>query len=243
MRLYGKQPVIERLRANPVSIRKIYLQEGFEDSAYIHKKAKKHGMAVISIPKTKMLKLARNTNTQGVLAEVDDFRYTPYEDILPLGKEKGLCPVFLDELTDPQNLGAIIRSLACLGNFALIIPSHHSVDMTDSVLRVACGGENYIAVAKVSNLHKAIKKAKEEGFFIAGAVVENGENLEGAKLNFPLALVIGSEEKGISKNILEELDAALMIPMKIHTMSFNVAHATAIFCYEIVKQKKIHTQK
>ena len=91
-------------------------------------------------------------------------------------------------------------------------------------------------IAKVSNLHKAVRKAKEQGFTIAGAVVEEGKKLEDIELPFPLGLVIGSEDKGISKYLLEQVDLPLTIPMKIHTMSFNVAHATTILCNEIKRQ-------
>jgi 23S rRNA (guanosine2251-2'-O)-methyltransferase len=245
MKLFGKNPVLERLRANPQSIRRIFIQQGFPEASYIHKKARKHGIQVIVVPVARMDKINRTRNTQGVLVDVDDFAYVPYDELLEATRASGGSIVFLDGLTDPQNLGAIIRSLACLGKFAVVLPTHDSVGITEAVLRVASGGDNYVAVAKVANLGNAVRSAKESGFWIAGAVVADGSTagnevrsvLE-TSFSYPMGLVVGSEHKGIRDVLKKLLDAQLTIPMPSATMSFNVAHATAIFCYEIVRQKK-----
>jgi len=237
MKLFGKNPVIERIKSNPKSIRKICVQEGCSDASYIRKKAKKWSIPVYQVPRSKMLKIARSQNTQGVLAEIDDFSYTPFEDLVDIGLKKNVSLVFLDELNDPQNLGSIIRSLACLGGFAVVLPKHHSVEVTEAVLRVASGGDNYVMVSKVPNLASAIKKAKESGYWIAGTVVDGGEDLMESSLPFPLSLVIGSEHKGIRDVILKNIDIKLTLPMKQARLSFNAAQATTIFCYEIKKQK------
>lgn len=238
MRLYGKNPVIERLRSNPQTIRKIFIQDDFQESSYIHKKARQWGLSVFVVPRSKMIKLARNINTQGVLVEVDDFIYTPYDVLLEEATAKHNCLLFLDELNDPQNLGGILRSIACLGQFSVVLPTHDSVSVTDSVLRVASGGDNYVKVARVANLANAIRSAKEAGFTIAGAVVEDGSPLTEVTFPFPLGLVIGSEQKGIRDIIRKQLDLAVTIPMAAARLSLNVAHAATIFCYEITRQKK-----
>ena len=238
MRLYGKNSVIERLRANPASVRKIYIEQGFQETAYIYKRAKDKGIPVVSIPRSKMIKIARNLNTQGVLVDTDDFAYERFDDLLDNAAEKRNTLLFLDGLTDPQNLGAIVRSVACLGNFAIVLPTHGSVEITESVLRVASGGDNYVPVAKIGNLVNAIKEAKEKGYTILGAVVKGGQPLYEFKMNFPVGLVIGSEQKGIRDVIRKHLDAEITIPMKMDTLSYNVAHATTIVCYEITRQKK-----
>jgi 23S rRNA (guanosine2251-2'-O)-methyltransferase len=240
MKLYGKNAVIERLRSNPKSIRKIYIQHGFKGTLNIHKRAKQWGIPILPIPLSKMMKIGRDKNVQGILMDVEDFAYVPFEDLLDTALDKNRCPVFLDGLQDPQNLGAIMRSLACLGKFSLVLPTHDSVGVTETVLRVASGGDNYIPVARVSNLGQAIKKAQERGFQAVGAVVKGGENLYEVELPHPLALVIGSEQKGIREVILHGLDRQLSIPMACDTLSFNVAQAAAVFCYEITKQKKNH---
>jgi 23S rRNA (guanosine2251-2'-O)-methyltransferase len=240
MKLFGKNPVIERLRAQPGSIHKIYVQEGFKDAAYIRKKAQPHGIPVFVVTQSQILKMGRTNNAQGVMVDVDDFSYTPYDELLETALQKKRCPLFLDGLNDPQNLGAIIRSLACLGKFSIVLHTHGSVDITESVLRVAAGGDNYVPVAKVSNLAQAVGRAKEKGFWIAGAVVEKGQSIFETTLPHPVALVIGSEQKGIRENIVKLLDLPITIPMALDTLSFNVAQATTIFCYEITRQKKAY---
>ncbi len=237
MKLYGRNPVVERLKSNPKTIRMIYIQEGQRDAAYIRLKAKKWGIPVANIPHSKMLKMARSINTQGLLVEVDDFIYGDYQEILTTAVKKRRTLLFLDNLNDPQNLGSILRTCAGLGDFVVVLPSHDSVDVTEAVLRVACGGDNYIPVAKVSNLHQAIGDAKKAGFWIAGAVVEEGKDLFQESLPFPLAIIIGSEHKGIRDIIRKQLDIQLAIPMAAPRMSLNAAQAATIFCYEITKQK------
>ena len=243
MKLFGKNSVIERLRSDPKSIRKIYIQEGLKETAYIRKKAKPYGIPVYVVPPSKLLKLGRTKNTQGVLVDVEEFNYIPYEELLETAINKKRCPLFLDGLNDPQNLGAIIRSLACLGKFSIVLPTHSSVGVTEAVLRVASGGDNYVPFTKVANLNQAIKSAKDAGFWIAGAVVDKGQSVFNTKLPHPLGLVIGSEQKGIREITRKLLDIELTIPMALGTLSFNVAHATTILCYEITRQKKIYKEQ
>lgn len=238
MRLYGKNPVLERLKANPRSIKKIYVQEGQPDSAYIRRKANQWDIPVFAVGRSQMVKMSRNLNTQGLLVEVEDFVYTPFEEALETAKKQNGSLLFLDELKDPQNLGAIIRSLACLGGFALVLPLHESVGVTEAVLRIASGGDNFVGVAQVTNLGRAVDRAKKEGFWLAGAVTDGGQNLAEVSLPFPLSLVLGSEQRGIREGLRHRLDLHLTIPMHQAQLSFNVAQAAAIFCYEITRQKE-----
>ncbi len=237
MKLYGKNPVIERIKSNPQSIRRILIEEGHQDHGYIAQKARKWGIPVSVVLASQLLKIARNLNTQGVVADVDDFAYIPYEDLLDESLKKNGVLVFLDGVNDPQNLGVIIRSLGCLGDFAIVLPTKESVSVTEAVLRVASGGENYIRLSQVSNLGKAVVKARDAGFWIAGSVVQDGEDLMNTKLQFPLGLVLGSEQKGIRDIIKKHLDLKVTIPMAKERMSLNVAQAATIFAYEITKQK------
>lgn len=238
MKLYGKNPVIERLKNDPHSIKKIYLQQGHGDAGYIRKKAQKWGIAVLNVPASKIQKMARNVNTQGVLADVGDFPYVDYDELLEKALKKGRSPLFLDELNDPQNLGAMIRSLACLGRFDIVLPTHKSVKVTEAVLRVACGGENSVGIAQVKNIRNAIQQAKDKGFWIAGAVVGKGEDLRTTDFKFPLGLVIGSEYKGIRPVVAQELDAPVTLPMAQQGLSMNAAQAVTVFCYEINRRRK-----
>ena len=236
MKLYGKNSVIERLRFNPASIRQIFIQSGYREAGIIQKKARQCGVGVRIIEKTHMGRLNQH-NSQAVVMDVEDFDYADFDEILEKAKTKKHTIFFLDNLNDPQNLGAIMRSLGCLGRFSLVLPTHNSVHVTEAVLRVACGAENHIPVARVSNLSQAIKRAKEAGLWIAAAVVEDGEDVTKASFPFPLGIVVGSEQKGVRDAVLKNVDLKITIPMAVDTLSFNVAHAVAIIGYEITKQK------
>jgi 23S rRNA (guanosine2251-2'-O)-methyltransferase len=243
MKLYGRNPVIERLRANPQSITSISIQEGFEGTVQIRKKARQHGVPVYIVPRSKMLKMSQSHNTQGIVMTVTDYEYETYDDLIERALEKNRTLVFIDEIKDPQNLGAIIRSLAALGRFSLVLPTHKSVNLTEAVIRVASGGDNYVPVAQVNNLNKAIAKAKQAGFYIAGTVVKGGQSLYETTLPHPLGLVVGSEQKGLRDVIRKNLDLEITIPMAVDTLSLNVAQAATVIGYEIVKQKKEYQKK
>lgn len=238
MKLYGRNPVLERIKSRPESIKRVFVEFGHPDAGYIQQKGKQHGFPVTAVPGSKMLKLARAVNAQGLLAEIEAFAYTPYDELLQKAKSGNAVIVFLDELNDPQNLGGIMRSLGCLGNFHIVLPTHHSVEVTEAVLRVACGGDNYVAVSRVANIASAIVRAKDEGFWICGTVVKDGTDLTQTRFQFPLGLVIGSEQKGIREVVRKHLDIEVTIPMAYPRMSLNAAHAATILCYEIFRQRK-----
>ena len=237
MKLYGKNPVLERLKSNPKSIKKILIAQDHSELSYIRLKAKKWNIPLFAIPKDRMYKLGKDLHAQGLLVEVEDFSYMPYEEMLDRAFTQNQSLIFFDQLTDPQNLGGIIRSLACLGGFGIILPKHSSVEVTEAVLRVACGGDNYVTVSKVANLANALALAKKKGFWIAGTVVNEGQDLTQTQLSFPLALVVGSEQKGIRDIIKRHLDVELTIPTAVPRLSLNAAHATTILAYEITRQK------
>jgi len=174
---------------------------------------------------------------QGVIAQVDQFEYANFHDLLNKPKDKQLSFIFLDEINDPQNLGVIIRSAACFGGFAIVIPKHDACPVNDTVLHVASGGENFVPVSCVTNLTKALIEAKRCGFWATGAVVEGGEDIKKVDLPHPVCLVMGSEGKGIRKGLVSHLELKLSLPMVGASLSFNVAIACAIFCHEIVKQR------
>ncbi len=237
MKLYGKNPVIERLKANPKSIKRILIDEAHVDLSYIRKKCQQWGIGLSAVPYSNIQRMARNLNTQGILADIDEFPYVPLEDVLDKALDKKHTVLFLDNLTDPQNLGGIIRTCGALGNFDIVIPTSDSAPVTETVLRVACGGENYVSVARVSNLANAIAKAQQAGFWVIGTVTKEAKMISEVKLQFPLGLVMGSEDKGVRDVIRKKLDQEVMIPMKNERMSLNVAHATSIVCWEILRQR------
>jgi 23S rRNA (guanosine2251-2'-O)-methyltransferase len=237
MKLYGKNPVLERLKSNPKSIRRILIEQGHAESSYIHQKGKQFAIPVSDVPYTKIQKLAHNLNTQGIIADIDDFSYMAIDDLLETALQKKWSVVFLDNLTDPQNLGGIMRTCGSLGDFAIVLPTTESVGVTETVLRVACGGDNHVVIGRVANLGNAIDKAKAAGFWIMGTAIQDTKSIFEVSLQFPLGLVLGSEDKGVREVIRKRLDQEVMIPMKAARMSLNVAHAASILCYEIVRQK------
>lgn len=237
MRLYGKNSILERLKSAPETINKIYVAKGvnLEDIARL---AREKSITFNHMPENKFSNFTQGIRCQGVVAEVTQFAYSFLEDFLSRKSEDFLSLVFLDHITDPQNLGNIIRTLACLGDFAIVIPKAGSASVNDTVLKVACGAESFVPIAQVANISSALIQAKEKGYWLAGGLTEGGEDLLAAQLPFPLALVMGSEGKGIRNIVREHLDLRLTLPMPGAHLSFNVATATAIFCYEIFRQKK-----
>ena len=137
MKIYGKNPVLERLKADPKSVKRIFVVAGHPEHSYIATKARKHGIPVLVVHPGQMLKLGKSQNTQGLLMDVEDFAYVDFDDLLDQAIVEKLTLVFLDSLTDPQNLGAILRSTGSLGGFAVVLPTHESVEVTDTVMRVA----------------------------------------------------------------------------------------------------------
>ena len=240
MRLYGKRPVIERLKTAPKTVRSLLVQQN-TDAADLVKAAQAAGVQFLSKSKSEFARLAPDAHTQGVLAEVDDFRYAELEELLRRQPRPTL--MLLDRITDPQNLGAILRTLACLGGFAVVLPKHDSVEVTETVLRVACGGENYVPVARVTNLVQAAEKAKEAGYWIAGTSPSGGDPLYRADWPEPLALVLGSEGGGIRPGLEKQLELTLTLPMPGAPLSFNVATSAALIAYEVARRRLLKGEK
>ncbi|MBI4681442.1 MAG: 23S rRNA (guanosine(2251)-2'-O)-methyltransferase RlmB [Nitrospirae bacterium] len=236
MYLYGKNSVLERLQANPQSIKKIYLQDNFSDGQIMNA-IDSLNISVSRVSEKELLRTKRADRLQGIVAEVNKYQYAPFEKLLHLPDKERPAFIFLDSLNDPHNLGTIIRTAACFGGFAVVIPEHGSCEVNETVIHVASGGENHVPVALVTNFSTALMEAKKAGYWVAGAVVEGGEDLNKASLPFPLCLVLGSEGKGIRYGLQKHLDIKVSLPMRGAQLSFNVAMACAIFSYEIAKQR------
>jgi len=237
MYLYGKNSVHERLKADPGSIRQVYLQDNF-NAPHITSLIKACKIPAKVVSENDLMRIKRADRLQGIVAEVYKYKYTQLEELLDGPGEKRPSLIFLDNLNDPHNLGSIIRIAACFGGLGLVIPEHSSVEVNDTVIHVASGGENFVPVSQVTNLTAALLSAKKAGYWAVGTVVEEGENLNRVSLPFPLALVLGSEGKGLRYGIQKHLDMKVTLPMKGAQLSFNVAMASAIFCHEIAKQRE-----
>lgn len=234
MQLYGKRPVLERLKAAPDTIRALYLQKEV-DAPEVVQAAKRAHLRFVSASKAQFERRAGSVHAQGMIAEVEEFRYASLEDLLKAEPRPTLF--LLDRLTDPQNLGGILRSTACFGGIALVLPRHDSAEVNETVLRVACGGENYVPVARVTNLVVACEQAKKASYWIAGASTDEGEPIHQARWPSPLAVVVGSEGAGIRPGLKKHLELTLTLPMPGAALSFNVATAAALIAYEITRRR------
>lgn len=236
MYLYGKNSIWERLKADPQSIRRIFVQDNF-DAPHIMKLMKSEAIPVTKVTEKDLLKIKRADRLQGIVAEVNKYAYTPFEKLLGLPEKERLSFIFLDSLNDPHNLGSIMRIAACFGGFALVIPQHSSCEVNETVIHVASGGENFVPVSLVTNLTTTLIEAKKAGYWAVGTVVEGGEDINRVSLPFPICLVLGSEGTGLRYGIQKHLDLKITLPMRGAQLSFNVAMSCAIFAHEIAKQR------
>ncbi|MFH1394601.1 MAG: 23S rRNA (guanosine(2251)-2'-O)-methyltransferase RlmB [Candidatus Omnitrophota bacterium] len=233
MKLYGKNPVIERIKTAPQTVKKIYLQKGTDLSSIV-KIIKTAGLDFVSVDKNWFKNKCGTMHTQGVMAEIKSFEYAQYSSVLDECLKKKIIPVFLDGITDPQNLGAIIRSLACLGGFSIVLPQYDSAQVNETVLRVASGGENYVSIAKIPNIAKVLREIKErKKIKIIGAEAGSAKLITNMKITLPCVIVIGSEGKGIRPGVKKYLDTSVSLPMRGAALSYNAAVATSLFCYEV----------
>ena len=236
--LIGRNPVNEAIKAGR-EIDKILMQKDAEGSARgIAKTAREQGIMVQYVDKIVLDKLAPGKSHQGIAAYVAAHRYVGIEDILELAKSKGQDPlvVILDGLEDPHNLGAVLRSADAAGAHGIIIPSRRSVTLTQTVAKASAGAIEYVPVAKAGNLSRCIDLLKSKGLWIA-AVDMDGKPYDKADLKGPLALIIGGEGSGVSRNLREKSDYIVSIPMHGHVNSLNASNAAAIMLFEAARQR------
>ena len=236
----GRNAVIEALRAG-TNIDKIFIMKGETDSAlgHIASTARKQGIVVADADKHKLDHMSRTHAHQGVIAVASVRSYVSVSDLLQAAKDKGEPPLLVvcDELSDPHNLGAVIRTAECAGAHGVIIPKRRSAGLTAVVAKTSAGAVSHIPVARVANLPSLLKELKKEGLWIFGAAADGGTSLYDADLRGPAALVIGSEGDGMSRLVSETCDFLVSIPMKGKLNSLNASAAAAILLYEAVRQR------
>lgn len=240
MIIYGRNPVKEAYRAGK-TIEKLYLPKGAPDPVLspIYKMAKEKRTVISYVDKFTMDKLAEGGNHQGVLAQITDFDYCTVEDIMALADEKGedLLIVLLDGITDPHNLGAIVRSAECFGAHGIVIPKHRSVGVNDTVVKVASGATEHMLIAKVTNINDTIRMLKEHNVWVY-ATDFDGKAPKLTNMTGKIAIVIGSEGEGIKKLTKELCDDTITIPEYGKINSLNASVATGIILYEAVRQRR-----
>ena len=235
----GRNAVLEAFRSGK-TIDRLYVQEGVADGTLqsILRTAKKTDAVINFVNKDRLNKYAEGDKHQGVVAMAAAYNYAEVEDILNAAKEKGEPPfiIVLDDIEDPHNLGAIIRTANQAGAHGVIIPKRHAVGLTATVARTSAGAINYTPVAKVTNVSRTIEELKEKGIWFACADM-SGELMYNCNLTGAIGLVIGSEGSGVSRLVKEKCDFVVKIPMFGQIDSLNASVAAGVLSYEIVRQR------
>ena len=236
----GRNAVIEALRAG-TAIDKIYLQKGETDRTLGHvaSKARAAGIVVVEADRRKLDAMSRTHAHQGVIALSAVREYAGVEDILRAAADRGEPPlvVVCDEISDPQNLGAIIRTAECAGAHGVIIPKRRSAGLTAVVAKTSAGAVAHVPVARVPNIPALLKDLKKQGVWVFGTAADGDTALYTADLKGPAAIVIGSEGTGMTRLAAENCDFLVSIPMRGKLSSLNASAAAAILLYEAVRQR------
>ena len=239
-KIIGRNPVMEAIRSGR-EIEKIFIKKGGAEGSLVSiiKKARERGIAVTETDKQKLDNMSAGGNHQGIVALAAVHEYASVEDILKRAEEKGKPPfvIICDKITDPHNLGSIIRTANCVDADGVIIPKRNSVGLNTAVDKTSAGALEYTPVARVTNLARTIDDLKSKGLWITGADM-NGEPMYEVDLKGAVGLVIGSEGEGISRLIKDKCDFLASIPMYGEINSLNASVAAAVMMYEIVRQRK-----
>ena len=236
----GRNAVIEALRTQ-TNIDKIYIQRGETDKTLGHmaSKARAAGIVVVEADRRKLDGMSRTHAHQGVIALAAVREYVSVEDILADAAAKGEQPLLVvcDEISDPHNLGAIIRTAYCAGAHGVIIPKRRSAGLTSIVAKTSAGAVSHMKVARVPNIPALLKDLKKQGIWVFGAAADGTTGLYQADLKGPAAIVIGSEGDGMTRLAAENCDFLVSIPMKGDLNSLNASASAAILLYEAVRQR------
>lgn len=234
----GRNPVMEVLNGER-NVERVFVADGAEGSiSKIVAVAREQGIIVDFVPKEKIDAMAPSAKHQGVVAKVSAYEYASMDDVFEKARLSGEDPFFilLDEITDPHNLGAIIRTAECVGAHGVIIPKRRACSLTQTVALSAAGAIERMPVVQVTNLSRTIEDLKKQGIWIAAADMD-GENYMKANLTGPIAIVIGNEGKGVSRLVKEKCDFVLSIPMKGTINSLNASNAAAVLMYGIRRSR------
>ena len=235
----GRNAVLEAFRSGK-TIDKLFLLDGCQDGPVrtIVREAKKHDTIINYVAKERLDQLSETGKHQGVIAYAAAYTYASIDDMLQKAKDAGEDPflIFLDNVEDPHNLGAIIRTANLAGAHGVVIPKRRAVGLTATVAKASAGAINYTPVAKVTNLSQTIETLKQEGMWFVCADM-GGSTMYDLNLTGPIGLVMGNEGSGVSDLVKKHCDFVASIPMKGDIDSLNVSVATGVLTYEIVRQR------
>ena len=238
----GRNAVIEALRAGR-AIDKIFIARGDVDKTlgHIASKARDKGIVVVESDRKKLDFMSQTHAHQGVIALCAVREYCTVEDIFAVAGERGEKPFIIvcDEISDPHNLGAIIRSAECAGAHGVIIPKRRSAGLTAIVDKASAGAAEHMAIARVPNIPAAIKELKDRGLWVYGTAADGQSDLWHTDFTGNVALVIGSEGDGMGRLVRESCDFIVSLPMKGQVSSLNASAAAAIVMYEVLRQRSV----
>lgn len=241
----GRNAVLEAFRSGKC-VDKLFILDGCQDGPVrtIAREARKKDTIINYVSKERLDQLSETHAHQGVIAQVAAYEYSTVEDILAKAEEKGEPPflILLDNVEDPHNLGAIIRTANLAGAHGVIIPKRRAVGMTSTVAKTSAGAINYTPVAKVTNLVRTMEELKQKGIWFVCADM-GGESMYRMNLTGPIGLVIGNEGEGVSRLVREACDFTASIPMKGDIDSLNASVAAGVLAYEIVRQRLVAESK
>ncbi|MEZ7171995.1 23S rRNA (guanosine(2251)-2'-O)-methyltransferase RlmB [Sporosarcina sp. OR05] len=238
----GKNPVVEALRSGR-ELNKIWIAEGLNKKSIgeILSLAKQAGVLVQAVPKQKLDGML-DVNHQGVIASVAAYAYAELDDLFAIAERRGEDPLFLilDELEDPHNLGSILRTADATGVHGVIIPKRRSVGLTGVVAKASTGAIEHIPVVRVNNLSQTVEDLKKRDVWIAGTDAKGSQDYRKMDATLPLAIIIGSEGKGMSRILKEKCDFLYHLPMVGQVTSLNASVAAALLMYEVFRKRDCH---
>ena len=236
----GRNAVIEALRAGR-AIDKIFIAKGDVDKTlgHIASKARDKGIVVVEADRRKLDYMSQTKAHQGVVALAAVREYCEIQDIIALAREREEAPfvIVCDEISDPHNLGAIIRTAECVGAHGVIIPKRRSAGLTTIVDKASAGAAEHMMISRVPNITAALKELKDEGLWVYGTAADGACGLWTTDLTGPVALVIGSEGDGMGRLVKENCDFVLSLPMKGRLNSLNASAVAAVTMYEVLRQR------
>lgn len=238
----GRNSVAEVLKSGR-SINKILVAKGERHGAIreIIGQARSQGLVVQEVEPAKLDQITEGVRHQGVVAMVAPVAYAEIEDILGRAQENGEQPfiVLLDELEDPHNVGAILRTSDATGVHGVLLPKRRSSPLTATVAKTSAGAVEYVPVARIGNISQTLKKLKKQGLWVVGADMDGGKNYYEADLTGPIVVVVGSEGQGMGRLTKEECDFVVRIPMKGKITSLNASVACSLLLYEVLRQREL----
>lgn len=239
--LFGKNPVIEALRSGQ-TVHKVWVAEDAKKGQMnqVLGLCKTHKVQVLTVPKKRLDQMADGHAHQGVIAQAAAYEYAEMEDLFTRAKEKGEHPFFLvlDELEDPHNLGSILRTADASGVHGVIIPKRRAVGLTSTVAKTSAGAISHVPVARVTNLARTMDDLKKQGLWFIGTDASAKTDYRDMETDLPLALVIGSEGKGLSRLVKEKCDFLVAIPLRGQVTSLNASVAASLLMYEVMRKQQ-----